>query len=118
MNQNPIIQSTVTIYKEMAPPVLNHRRGSIISAILFVWLGMKLDSIFRPPENLRHIPYFGLFGVIRSIIKGERYTDSALRTSLPEINGSESRGIYIVSNNNILKCVYISDICLSLSITI
>jgi hypothetical protein len=111
MNQGrsltPVIQNAINVYKAMFFHFLKHRRGSVISASLLVWLVMKLDSTFRPPENLRHIPHFGLFGVIRSLIKGERYTDIALHTSLPEINSPGSKGIYIVSAIIILTNLYI-----------
>jgi hypothetical protein len=97
MNRNLAIENAVTVYKEMLLPFLKHRSSSLISASLFVWFVAKLDNILRPPENLRHIPYFGLFGVIRSLIRGERYTDIALSTSLPEIHSPGSKGVYIVS---------------------
>jgi hypothetical protein len=93
---NQAIRGVLTMYKGMVFPYLKYRRGSIISASILVWLVFKLDGIFRPPKNIRHIPYFGMFGMLCSVIKGERYTDSALRTSLPEINSRESNGIYIV----------------------
>jgi hypothetical protein len=97
VNQSPTIENAVTVYKEMVIPFLKHRCGSIISASLLVWFIAKLDNILRPPENLRHIPYFGLFGMIRSLVKKERYTDIALSTSLLEINSPGSKGVYIVS---------------------
>jgi hypothetical protein len=110
MNQSQsltsVIQNAINVYKAMFIHFLKHRRGSVISASLLVWLGMKLESTFRPPENLRHIPHFGLFGVIRSLIKGERYTDIALYTSLPEIDSPGSKGIYIVSAIIIIVSTY------------
>ncbi|KAI8891346.1 cytochrome P450 [Backusella circina FSU 941] len=55
----------------------------------------KLDKALKPPKELGHIPYFGYIQLLLSILRGEKYVDRALRTSIPEINSSENRGIYL-----------------------
>ncbi|KAI8891343.1 cytochrome P450 [Backusella circina FSU 941] len=104
MNENQslqqISQHIIAIYKGALLLFLKHRRVSIIIASLLAWLMLKLNNMLRPPKNIRHIPYFGMLGVIHSVFKGERYPESALRTSLPEINSPKSKGIYIKPGRN------------------
>lgn len=56
----------------------------------------KLDKSLKPPKELKHIRYFGYIQLLLSILRGETYVDRALRTSIPEINSNENKGIYLV----------------------
>ncbi|KAI8879153.1 cytochrome P450 [Backusella circina FSU 941] len=57
----------------------------------------KLNSILRPPRQLRHIPHQGYFSFLTSLFKEDSILKRSQRYALPQINSKESNGLYLRS---------------------
>jgi hypothetical protein len=76
------------------------RKNNVIffSFALFMMLIYNIHKVITPPKNLRHLPYVTYYNMIKSLLKGESFTDIAKHTTIPMINSSDSKGLYLVSS--------------------
>ncbi|CAO3644051.1 unnamed protein product [Mucor hiemalis] len=71
------------------------KRVGITVAIVMTLIHIIRDRVFKPPKNLRHIPYFGYYSVFKSLYKGESLFDRGYRVNLPLLNSGNSIGVYL-----------------------
>jgi hypothetical protein len=55
------------------------------------------DQVFKPPRNLRHIPYSGYYQFIKSLYDGDSVFDRGYKYDIPRLNASGSSELHIVS---------------------
>ncbi|KAI8886510.1 cytochrome P450 [Backusella circina FSU 941] len=55
----------------------------------------KIHKIVTPPKNLRHLPHATYYNMIKSLLKGDSFTDIARHTTIPMINSPDSKGLYL-----------------------
>ncbi|GAA5814314.1 hypothetical protein MFLAVUS_007808 [Mucor flavus] len=75
------LNNAVEIYNSKAVPHLI-KKNKIIAISVAVAISLFYiirDQVFKPPRNLRHIPYFGYFSILKSIIKNESLFDRGKR---------------------------------------
>lgn len=91
------LKNTIEIYNNVVVPRLTKKNKVIgITAAIFMSLVLIIrDRVFKPPRNLRHIPYFGYYGLIKSIASGESLYDRSMRVHVPLVNSSRD-GLYVV----------------------
>ncbi|KAI8647570.1 cytochrome P450, partial [Parasitella parasitica] len=90
------LQSTVEMYQQIVPHLTKkHKAVAISTAVALSLIYVIQDRYFKPPKNIRHIPYQGYLDVIRSSITKESYPDRANRILLPIINSQSNNGLYV-----------------------
>lgn len=87
----------VKLYSGDVLPRLNKKNTVILigSAVALSFAYIIRDNLFKPPKNLRHIPYFGYFSVIKSVVVGQSLFDRGYRTHVPFAD-SRRDGLYLV----------------------
>ncbi|KAI8879154.1 cytochrome P450 [Backusella circina FSU 941] len=90
------LKKLIELYKNDVVPQLTKKNKVIAigTAILLV-VSYKINTIIRPPRNLRHIPHQSYFSFISSILSKETILERSQRYGLPHINSEESNGIYL-----------------------
>lgn len=84
------LRETLTLYNEKVVPRLTQKNKAIglgVAAIMTLIYIIR-DRVFKPPKNVRHIPYLGYFNVIKTFIKGESLFDRGYRVHVPKIDSS------------------------------
>ncbi|GAA5814312.1 hypothetical protein MFLAVUS_007806 [Mucor flavus] len=86
----------VKLYSGDVLPRLNKKNTVILigSAVALSFAYIIRDNLFKPPKNLRHIPYFGYFSVIKSVVVGQSLFDRGYRTHVPFAD-SRRDGLYL-----------------------
>lgn len=91
------VQKVVAFFNNEVSPRLN-KKNKVISVSVAVALTLVYiirDRVFKPPRNIRHIPYFGYFSVIKSLYKGDSLFDRGYKVIIPMLNKS-NLGLYAV----------------------
>jgi hypothetical protein len=101
-------QSVEFYNKYVVPKLTTKNKVIAISTAVALSTYLLVDRLFRPPKNLRHIPYQSYFSFVQSAINKENYCMKAERFALPFINSpaNNNNSIYMV-NNSVLIHVYI-----------
>lgn len=88
----------VASFTSKLTPIIDtkNKRVGITVAIVMTLIHIIRDRVFKPPKNLRHIPYFGYYSVFKSLYKGESLFDRGYRVNLPLLNSGNSIGVYLV----------------------
>ncbi|GAA5801589.1 hypothetical protein HPULCUR_007037 [Helicostylum pulchrum] len=90
------LKNAIEIYNNEVIPRLTKKNKAIgISFAIFMsFVLLMRDRVFKPPRNLRHIPYFGYYSLIKSIASGESLYDRGMRVHVPLVNSSHD-GLYV-----------------------
>nr|BDB32877.1 cytochrome P450 monooxygenase [Thamnidium elegans] len=90
------LKNAIEIYiNEVIPRLTKKNKVIGISVAIFMSLILLIrDRVFKPPRNLRHIPYFGYYSLIKSIASGESLYDRSMRVHVPLVNSSRD-GLYV-----------------------
>jgi hypothetical protein len=98
------LKSILDFYsKTVVPRLTKKNRTKLLAELLLCLLYiLSKTGYWNPPKRLRHIPYLDYFDVIRNIFKNKSYWDHAYRVILPQIDGPESNGIYMVNDQKII----------------
>ncbi|KAL9545818.1 hypothetical protein MBANPS3_006962 [Mucor bainieri] len=91
------LQRAIQIYEQQVVPRLTSKNKTIgiAAAVAMTLIYLIRDKIFKPPRNIRHIPYQGYYDFIKSIYTKETYWDRAHRWTLPRIDSESSNGLYV-----------------------
>jgi hypothetical protein len=101
LNQ-PFLQNqldhAITLYNDQILPRLTKKTKviAISTAVALSVVFYVRDTVFKPPKNLRHIPYIGYFSKIKSILIGESYWDRVYRVKLPLLESKDHNGLILV----------------------
>jgi hypothetical protein len=95
--QEPI-QKAFEIYQKNIVSRLTKKNKTIAisTAVAISLIYFIRDRYFKPPKNIRHIPYQGYFDVYKSLLTKESYTDRAHRISIPTVDSKTSNGLFVV----------------------
>nr|BDB32844.1 cytochrome P450 monooxygenase [Thamnidium elegans] len=90
------LETMIQLYTTEVIPHLTKRNKTIgiTTAIVLSSIYFIRDTVFKPPRNLRHLPYFGYFSVIRSLMKGESMFDRGYSAHIPLVNARPD-GLYV-----------------------
>jgi hypothetical protein len=97
------LQNAITLYNNEVVPRLT-KKNKVIAISVAVALSLVYiirDRVFKPPRNLRHIPYFGYFSVIKSLMNGESIFDRGYKYNVPHADCKNSNGLYLVNVHRI-----------------
>ncbi|GAA5801590.1 hypothetical protein HPULCUR_007038 [Helicostylum pulchrum] len=90
------LNNAVDIYSSKAVPHLikKNKMATISVAVVISLFYIIRDQVFKPPQNLRHIPYFGYFSILKSILKNESLLDRGKNVNM-EFVKSIPDGLYL-----------------------
>jgi hypothetical protein len=97
-----LLQDAMVLFNKIVSPRLT-KQNKFIGITLAVSISLAYmirDRVFKPPKNIRHIPYFGYLSVIKSIFANDSIFDRAYKVNLPFLNSKENKtagGPYLVS---------------------
>lgn len=97
---NALLQNASALYDKIIAPRLTQKNKTIgISvAVALTLVYIIRDRVFKPPKNIRHIPYFGYSSVIKSLINGDSFFDRCYKVALPFLDSKDNvSGLYSVS---------------------
>ncbi|CEP08816.1 hypothetical protein [Parasitella parasitica] len=87
----------IEVYQHQVIPRLTKKNKAVAisTAVALSLIYVIRDRYFKPPKNIRHLPYQGYLDVFRSSITNEPYPDRAKRVLLPIIDSQSNNGIYV-----------------------
>lgn len=94
---NKSVQKVVAFFNNEVTPRLN-KKNKVIGVSVAVALTLVYiirDRVFKPPKDIRHIPYLGYLSVIKSLYKGDSLFDRGYKVNIPLLNSSKL-GLYAV----------------------
>ncbi|KAG2229948.1 hypothetical protein INT48_003493 [Thamnidium elegans] len=93
--QQPLNNAVEIYNSNVVPHLIKKNKTIAISVAVAISIFYIIrDQVFRPPRNLRHIPYFGYFSILGSILKNESLFDRGKRVSM-EFVKSRPDGLYL-----------------------
>ncbi|KAI8054831.1 cytochrome P450 [Thamnidium elegans] len=93
--QQPLNNAVEIYNSKVVPHLIKKNKTIAISVAVAISIFYIIrDQVFRPPRNLRHIPYFGYFSILGSILKNESLFDRGKRVSM-EFVKSRPDGLYL-----------------------
>jgi hypothetical protein len=94
----PFKKLTDIYANEIVPKLTKKNKLIGISAAILMIVAYQINSIIRPPRNLRHIPRQGYFNFLSSLLGNEPILKRAQRYALPLVNSNKNNGLYLVTN--------------------
>lgn len=89
------LQHAIVMYNDQIVPRLTKENKviAISAAVELSLYYLVVDRVFRPHKNLRHIPYFGYWSVIKSLLNGESIFDRGYKVNLAQVDALGSNGL-------------------------
>ena len=95
--QGPLQKAIKLYHKDIVPLLTKKNKTIAISTAVAIYLIYFIrDRYFKPPKNIRHIPYQDYFDFVKSLIIKESHWDRAYKVLLPVIDSETNPGLFVV----------------------
>ncbi|KAG2200780.1 hypothetical protein INT46_002171 [Mucor plumbeus] len=94
--QGPLQKAIKLYHKDIVPLLTKKNKTIAISTAVAIYLIYFIrDRYFKPPKNIRHIPYQDYFDFVKSLIIKESHWDRAYKVLLPVIDSETNPGLFV-----------------------